>query len=161
MKLLFISPRIPYPPGKGDRVRSSLELQAFIERGHEVHLLAFADDMNDLNYRLDLGRMCATVEVIPLRRVWAVARALVNLALLRPLVRGYFASRKMRRLVRRAVSDNDFDAVFVCSSPMAQYVPRGLASRAVVDMADVDSEKWPGPPRRADPLESWGLSPPR
>src|SRR6266545_907011 len=75
MKLLFISPRIPYPPDKGDRVRSSHELQAFIERGHEVHLLAFADDLNDLNYRLDLGRMCATVEIIPLRRVWAVARA--------------------------------------------------------------------------------------
>ena len=69
MKLLFISPRIPYPPDKGDRVRSSHELQAFIERGHEVHLLAFADDLNDLNYRLDLGRMCATVEIIPLRRL--------------------------------------------------------------------------------------------
>src|SRR5262245_48502326 len=142
MKLLFTSPPIPYPPDKGDRVRSSHELQAFIERGHEVHLLAFADDLNDLNYRLDLGRMCATVEIIPLRRLWAVARSLVNLALLRPLVRGYFESRKMRRLVKRAVSDNDFDAVFVCSSPMAQYVPRDLASRAVVDLADVDSEKW-------------------
>src|SRR5215470_7375457 len=102
MKLLFISPRIPYPPTKGDRVRSSRELQALIERGHEVHLLAFADDLNDLNYRVDLGRMCATVGVVPLRRVWAVARALVNLALPRPLTRGYFASRKMGRLVKRA-----------------------------------------------------------
>ena len=158
MKLLFISPRIPYPPNKGDRVRSSHELQAFIERGHEVHLLAFADDMNDLNYRVDLGRMCATVEIIPLRRVWAVARALVNLALLRPLLRGYFASRKMRRLVKRAVSDNDFDAVFVCSAPMAQYVPRELASRAVVDMADVDSEKWRDLAGWANPLRSWVYS---
>jgi sugar transferase (PEP-CTERM/EpsH1 system associated) len=155
MKLLFISPRIPYPPNKGDRVRSSHELQAFIERGHEVHLLAFADDLNDLNYRVDLGRMCATVEIIPLRRVWAVARALVNLPLLRPLLRGYFASRKMRRLVKRAVSDNDFDAVFVCSSPMAQYVPREMASRAVVDMADVDSEKWRDLASWVNPLKSW------
>src|SRR5215813_2358377 len=124
MKLLFISPRIPYPPNKGDRVRSSHELQAFIERGHEVHLLAFADNMDDLNYQVDLGRMCTTVGIVPLRRVWAFVRALVNLASMRPLSRGYFASRKMRRLVKRAVSDNDFDAVFVCSSPMAQYVPR-------------------------------------
>ncbi len=137
MKLLFISQRIPYPPNKGDRIRSSRELQAFIERGHEVHLLAFADDLNDLNYRVDLVRMCATVGIVPLRRVWAGARALVNLASMRPLSRGYFASRKMRRLVKRAVSNNDFDAVFVCSSAMAQYVPRELVSRAVVDMADV------------------------
>jgi polysaccharide biosynthesis protein PslH len=155
MKLLFISPRIPYPPTKGDKVRSSQELHAFIERGHEVHLLAFADDLNDLNYRVDLGRMCATVGVVPLRRVRAVTRALVNLASMRPLSRGYFASLKMRRLVKRLVSENDFDAVFVCSSPMAQYVPRELASRAVVDMADVDSEKWRDLAGRANPLKSW------
>jgi sugar transferase (PEP-CTERM/EpsH1 system associated) len=158
MKLLFISPRIPYPPDKGDRLRSSHELQAFIERGHEVHLLAFADDLNDLNYRVDLGRVCATVGIVPLRRVWAVARSLVNLAFLRPLSRGYFASRRMRRLVKRAVSDNDFDAVFVCSSPMAQYVPSELASRAVVDMADVDSEKWRDRAGGANPLKSWVCS---
>jgi sugar transferase (PEP-CTERM/EpsH1 system associated) len=158
MKLLFISPHIPYPPDKGDKVRSSHALQAFIERGHEVHLIAFADDLNDLNYRVDLGRMCATAGIVPLRRVWAVARALVNLAFLRPLSRGYFASRKMRRLVKRVVSDNDFDAVFVCSSPMAQYVPRELASRAVVDMAYVDSEKWRDRAAGANPLRSWVCS---
>src|SRR5215468_3594374 len=104
MKLLFISPHIPYPPNKGDRVRLSHELQALIERGHEVHLLAFASDMNDLNYQVDLGRTCATVGIVPLRRVWAVARALFNLPLTRPLSRGYFSSRRMRRLVKRAVS---------------------------------------------------------
>jgi sugar transferase (PEP-CTERM/EpsH1 system associated) len=158
MKLLFISPHIPYPPDKGDKVRSSHELQAFIERGHEVHLLAFADDLNDLNYQVDLRRMCATVGIVPLRRVWAIARALVNLAFLCPLSRGYFASRKMRRLVKRAVSDNDFDAVFVCSSPMAQYVPRELASRAVVDMADIDSEKWLDRAAGANPFSSWVCS---
>src|SRR5882672_3994187 len=154
MKLLFISPHIPYPPNKGDRIRLSHELQALIERGHEVHLLAFAGDMNDLNYQVDLRRMCATVRIVPLRRVWAVARALVNLASMRPLSRGYFASRRMRRLVKRAVSDNDFDAVFVYSSPMAQYVPQELASRAVVDMADVDSEKWRDYAGEANPLTS-------
>jgi sugar transferase (PEP-CTERM/EpsH1 system associated) len=155
MKLLFISQRIPYPLNKGDRIRSSHELHAFIERGHEVHLLAFADDLNDLNYQVDLRRMCATVEIVPLRRVWAGARALINLACMRPLSLGYFASRKMRRLVRRAVSKNDFDAVFVCSSPMAQYVPRELVSRAVVDMADVDSERRRDCAGGANPLMSW------
>jgi polysaccharide biosynthesis protein PslH len=154
MKLLFISPHIPYPPNKGDRIRLSRELQSLIERGHEVHLLAFASDMDDLNYQVDLGRMCATVGIVPLRRVRGLARALANLAFMRPLSRGYFASRKMRRLVKRAVSDNDFDALFVCSSPMAQYVPQELLSRAIMDMADVDSEKWRDRAVGANPLMS-------
>ncbi len=142
MKLLFIAHRIPYPPNKGDKIRSFHELQSLVERGHEVHLLAFADDLNDLNYQVDLARICASVEIVPLRRAWARARAVANLVSARPLSLGYFAMRKMRRLVERAASENDFDAVFVYSSTMAQYVPRELASRTVVDMVDVDSEKW-------------------
>jgi sugar transferase (PEP-CTERM/EpsH1 system associated) len=154
MKLLFLAHRIPYPPNKGDKIRSYHELRALLERGHEVHLLAFADDLNDLNYQVDLARMCASVEIVPLRRVRARARALINLASTRPLSLGYFASRKVRRLVDRAVSEHDFDAVFVYSSTMAQYVPRGLASRTVVDLVDIDSEKWRDYAGRANPLMS-------
>ncbi len=154
MKLLFLVHRIPYPPNKGDKIRSFHELRALVERGHEVHLLAFADDLNDLNYQVDLARMCASVGIVPLRRVWAGARALVNLAGARPLSLGYFASLKMRRMVERAISDNDFDAIFVYSSTMAQYAPRELASRTVVDMVDVDSEKWRSYAGRANPLMS-------
>jgi len=154
MKLLYLAHRVPYPPNKGDKIRSFHELQALVERGHEVHLLAFADDLNDLNYQVDLARMCASVEIVPLRRVWAGARALANLINTRPLSLGYFASRKMRRLVERAASNNDFDAVFVYSSTMAQYAPSQLASRTVVDMVDVDSEKWRDYAGRANPLLS-------
>src|SRR5215475_12892999 len=104
MKLLYLAHRIPYPPNKGDKIRSYHELRALLERGHEVHALAFADDLNDLNYQVDLARMCASVEIVPLRRAWAGARSLANLVTDRPLSLGYFASRKMRRLVDRAVS---------------------------------------------------------
>src|SRR6185369_12827384 len=48
----------------------------------------------------------------------------------------------------------DFDAVFVCSSPMAQYVPHELLSRAIIDMADVDSEKLRDRSDGANPLMS-------
>jgi len=154
MKLLYLTHRIPYPPDKGDKVRSSHALQALLNRGHEVHLLAFADDLNDLNYQVDLARMCASVEIVPLRRVRAGGRALINLASTRPLSLGYFASRKMRRLVRSAVSANDFDAVFVYSSAMAQYVPPELATRAVVDLAEIGSEKWREHAARANSIMS-------
>jgi sugar transferase (PEP-CTERM/EpsH1 system associated) len=79
---------------------------------------------------------------------------LANLATSRPLSLGYFASRKMRRLVERAMSRHDFDAVFVYSSAMAQYAPGELASRAVLDMVDIDSEKWREYAGGANPLAS-------
>jgi hypothetical protein len=48
MKLVFLAHRIPYPPNKGDKIRSFHALNALVACGHEVHLLAFADDAGDL-----------------------------------------------------------------------------------------------------------------
>jgi sugar transferase (PEP-CTERM/EpsH1 system associated) len=154
MKLLFLAHRIPYPPNKGDKIRSYHELRALIERGHDVHLLAFADDLNDLSYQVELARWRLQVELVPLRERRAKLRAAANLFSSRPLSLGYFASLKMRRLVKRTVAENDFDAVFVYSSTMAQYAPRDLASRTVVDLVDIDSEKWRDYSLRTEGLKS-------
>lgn len=155
MKLLFLAHRMPYPPNKGDKIRSYNEMMGFIERGHEVHLLAFADDRRDLEYQAVLALLCASVRLVPLRRHMAKLRASSNLITRQPLSLGYFASRKMRRLVEQAIAQHDVDAIFVYSSTMAQYVPRGFSSRTVVDLVDVDSEKWRDYARYKRPPKSW------
>ncbi len=154
MKLLFLAHRIPYPPNKGDKIRAFHELRALAERGHEIHLLAFADDVRDLHYQVDLARWCASVQIVRLRKFWAKLRALLTLLTSRPLSLGYFDSRKMRRLVNRAMERNRFDAVFVYSSAMAQYVPADWHSRTVIDLVDVDSEKWREYAARTSPPHS-------
>lgn len=142
MKLLFLAHRIPYPPDKGDKIRSYHELRALVERGHEVHLLAFADDLSDLNHQVDLARWCESVQIVPLRKTFARLRAGISLLSREPFSLGYFGSKKMKRLVKRALSEHNYDAVFVYSSAMAQYVPPELRSRTIVDLVDMDSEKW-------------------
>ena len=155
MKLLFLAHRIPYPPNKGDKIRSYHELVALVERGYEVHLLAFADEMRDLSYQVDLARLCASVSVLPLHPLAAKWRALARLAMKQPLSLGYFASRKMKSLVKRMIGEHDFDAIFVYSSTMAQYVPEALSSRTIVDLVDADSEKWRDYAQRDRPPKSW------
>ncbi len=154
MKLLFLAHRIPYPANKGDKIRSYHQLQGFVERGHEVHLLAFADDVGDLTYQEDLSRFCASVRIVRLNRHLSKMRALTRLLINQPLSLGYYASPKMRRLIHRSIIEHDFDAVFVYSSTMAQYVPEDLLSRTVVDLVDVDSEKWRDYAGRAEGMKS-------
>ncbi len=155
MKLLYLAHRIPYPPNKGDKIRSHHELLGFIERGHEVHLLALADDPHDLNHQVYLELRCASAQVVPLHRHRAKWRALTCLITRRPLSLGYFASREMRRIVERSIEKHDFDVIFVFSSSMAQYVPPHLSSRAIIDLVDVDSEKWREYARHSKPPLSW------
>jgi sugar transferase (PEP-CTERM/EpsH1 system associated) len=155
MKLLFLAHRIPYPPNKGDKIRSYNELRGFVERGNEVHLLAFADNRRDMSYRIFLAQLCASAEIVPLHRTNAKLRAATKLMTRQPLSLGYFDSQKMRRLVRQSIAQHDFDAVFVYSSTMAQYVPRELWARTIVDLVDVDSEKWRDYASFAKPPKSW------
>ncbi|RPH76444.1 MAG: glycosyl transferase (group I), partial [Nitrospiraceae bacterium] len=49
MKILFIAHRIPYPPNKGDKIRSYHELAALAER-HTVWLACLADQAEDLGH---------------------------------------------------------------------------------------------------------------
>src|SRR5215831_15330614 len=101
MKLLFLAHRLPYPPNKGDKIRSFHELRALVERGHEVHLLAFADDAGDLGYQVDLAKCCASVQILPLERGRAQLGALRALFGQRPLSLGYYASARMQRAVQQ------------------------------------------------------------
>ncbi len=142
MKVLFLAHRIPYPPNKGDKIRSFHTLCALVERGHEVHLAAFADDLNDLNHQVELARLCASVQIVRLRPWIGKARALLALPGGGSLSRAWYRSPKMKRAVRELHAEHRFDAVLVYSSTMAQYVPEELATRTVVDLVDIDSAKW-------------------
>lgn len=154
MRILFLAHRIPYPPNKGDKIRSYHALRALVDRGHEVHLRAFADDRADLRYQAELESFCASVEILPLSRWRAKLGALAKLPFSQSLSIGYYGAAGMRRSVDRIVRENHFDAVFVFSSTMSQYVPAGLHARTVADLVDMDSEKW----RMAAAKVSWPMS---
>jgi sugar transferase (PEP-CTERM/EpsH1 system associated) len=142
MRILFLAHRIPYPPNKGDKIRSFHELRAMLDRGHEVHLLAFADDAKDVRHAATLADLCASATILPLDRRRATLRALATLPRRAPLSVGYFGSARMRRAVGRASASARPDLIFAYSAMMAAYVPDELAARTVVDLTDVDSEKW-------------------
>src|SRR5258708_1253339 len=128
MRILFIAHRIPFPPDKGDKIRSFHELQALAAAGHEVHLLAFAANARDrrAEYRTELLRTCARVGIHRLDRRTARVKALAALARGVPFTLGYFSSRAMRSAVQRKCASIRPHAIVVYSSSVAQYVPQAF-----------------------------------
>ena len=63
MKILYLAHRIPYPPNKGDKIRSFNEIK-YLSQRHEIHLACLADDPKDLKYENDLKDFCKTTNVI-------------------------------------------------------------------------------------------------
>ena len=57
-ELLFLAHRIPYPPNKGDKIRS-WHILRHLARSYRVHLGAFVDDPDAWRYRDKIEEVCA------------------------------------------------------------------------------------------------------
>ena len=141
--LLFLVHRIPYPPRKGDKVRSYHQLKLLAER-YRVHLGTFVDDPADLEHVDTVREMCASLSVHRLRPRWSRAMSARGLATGEPLSIAYFRSRRLAQWVTHTVAAHHVSRVLVFSSSMAQYALPHLrpGRRGVIDFVDVDSEKW-------------------
>ncbi len=77
-KLLFLSHRIPYPPDKGDKIRSWHLLQ-HLARNWQVYLGAFVDDPDDWRHAHVLQSLCADVKLQPIEPASRKLRSLRGL----------------------------------------------------------------------------------
>ncbi len=140
-KLLYLVHRLPFPPNKGDKVRSYHLLKHLAAR-HQVYLGTFVDDPDDQQYLPTVRGLCTELHAVrlhPSRARLASLRGLLSgEALTLPYYRDAGLSRWVRELVRREA----IDAVVVFSSSMAQYAQGLEHLPLLVDFVDVDSAKW-------------------
>jgi len=140
--LLYLVHRIPYPPNKGDKVRSYHILKHLAAR-HRVFLGTFADDPDDLQHVARLRELCAELRVIELSPRLARLRSVSGFAANEPLSVAYYRNAELARWVDSTLANEAIDACIVFSSAMAQYVAGADAPRTVlIDFVDVDSAKW-------------------
>ena len=141
-KILYLVHRIPYPPDKGDKIRS-YHLLRFLAAEHELFLCAFVDDPAEERFSTELRQYCADIFLCPVgswrSRVAALTAGLSG----RSLSVGYYADPAMNDRVRGLLTQHRFEAIVAFSSTMAQYLPpRGGSSTIIADFVDVDSDKW-------------------
>jgi sugar transferase (PEP-CTERM/EpsH1 system associated) len=139
--ILYLTHRIPFPPNKGDKVRS-FNLLRFLCKRYRVHLGTFVDEPNDLAYVPELEKMCASFRAITLRPVLARLRSTVGFLTGEPLSLPYYRNAALARWIDGVVREHGVSKAIVFSSAMAQYVLRHPQLRLVVDFVDVDSAKW-------------------
>ncbi|MEG3082541.1 glycosyltransferase [Sphingomonas sp. PB2P12] len=137
--LLFLAHRVPFPPDRGDKIRSFHILQ-YLARRARVHLVAFADDAADFDPPVAFTDMLASCTILP--RAKSQKRAAVEaLATGKPVSLTAFASPAMQAAIDRVMPD--VSGVYCFSGQMAQYVPVA-APPVVMDFVDIDSAKFAG-----------------
>jgi sugar transferase (PEP-CTERM/EpsH1 system associated) len=151
-ELLFLVHRIPYPPDKGDKIRS-YHLLRHLARRYRVHVGAFVDDPEDWRHADALGSMCASLHLVQIRPTLARLGALSGLVSGEALTLGYYRHPRMRAWVRQRL-EAGVRRVVCYSSAMAQFVLDTEGVRRVMDFVDMDSDKW----RQYADTRPWPLS---
>lgn len=139
--LLYLVHRLPYPPNKGDKVRS-FNLLKHLAKKHRVHLGTFIDDPDDEIHLEKVRGYCADMHVARLSPRIAKLRSLSGLLSGEALSLPYYRNAALHDWVLRTCSDKRIDHAVVFSSVMAGYVPDMLRMPTLVDFVDVDSAKW-------------------
>lgn len=139
--LLYLPHRIPYPPDKGDKIRSFHLLNTLARIG-EVDLVTHADDPRDLRHVEVLRESCRSVTVFPLPRWRSRLRAATAIFTGTPLSVAWMTRGLAGEFVRELLAERTHDAIVVCSSQGMSYLPANLAAPVILDAVDVDSEKW-------------------
>lgn len=141
LNILYLAHRIPYPPNKGEKIRSFHQVRRLATR-HRVFLGCVIDDRDDLAYVPALEKWCVKVETVTRSRLGAAWKTVEALATGQPLSTAPFRSPDLARRIQALLATESIDCVVVYSSAMAWYV-RDLADvPVIVDFVDVDAEKW-------------------
>ena len=153
-RLLYIAHRIPYPPNKGDKIRSYNEV-LFLAKRFEVDLVCFLEGPEDDKHLRALQGLCRTATGFvrgPLLKAW---RLCAGFLAGRPLSVALYDHGGMRAKIRRLIREHAYSRIVVFSSQMAQYIPDDQLPRTVLDYCDVDSHKWDNYAERLPFYAAW------
>ena len=141
--LLFLSHRIPYPPNKGDKIRS-WHLLNHLSKQHDIYLGTFIDDPEDWQYINHLKTVCTDSCFIEIRPLIQRLKSLTGFLTGNPLSVPYYSSKRLQSWVNAVIAEHGIKKVIVFSSAVIQFIDSQSLEleKLIIDFVDVDSDKW-------------------
>ena len=139
-EILFLAHRLPFPPDRGDRIRSAHVLKALAQIA-PVHVGCFVDDEADRVHETELAALAASTCVVHRAKPLAVA-GIEALWRSEPVSLSAFRSATMATWVMARLRSGRIGAIYVFSGQMGQFVPPEWQGQLVIDLCDVDSAKF-------------------
>ncbi len=139
-EILFLAHRMPFPPDRGDKIRSCHVLRHLATLA-PIHVATFAETDKDLAEEPELAALATSHCLV--RRTKSVPLAGVE-ALLKgqPVSLTAFYHAKLTAYIERVLQERPIDTIYVFSGQMGQYIPDDFTGRVIFDFVDVDSAKF-------------------
>jgi sugar transferase (PEP-CTERM/EpsH1 system associated) len=156
MRVLVLTHRLPYAPNRGDRIRAYHLVHQLAARA-DVDLVSLTHDPEEAAHAPDLRGVVDRIATAAVPRVRNLMRGLLALPTSRPLTHLLLDAPGMRTAIAEMVAERPPDVVLAYCSGVARFAlePPLRSIPAIVDMVDVDSEKWRELAKTAPPPRRW------
>lgn len=135
MKILFITPRLPYPPHGGDKLRA-FNLIKYLSRKHSIYLVSFIESKKELECVAPMREYCVNVEVILLKPIQSYINCLLFSLSLVPFQVAYYRDRRMKDKICEVIKREKIDGIYIHLLRMAQYVKDVNEINRILDLTD-------------------------
>lgn len=139
-EILFLAHRLPFPPDRGDKIRSHHVLRRLADIG-PVHVGTFADSDADFAHRHELAAL-ASSHCLVARKKSLLRAGIEALAVGQPVSFEAFRDHRLEAYVHETLARHPIGTIYVFSGQMGQYVPKDFGGQILLDLVDVDSAKF-------------------
>jgi len=142
MKILLLTPFIPYPPKAANKVRAFSWLR-YLSRKYEISLVSFIEREEQKEYLNELGNYCAQILTVIRKPKSGFLYRPINLFQRFPyFMVEHFKSIDMQETIRRLLQKNKFDLVHVSTLAMAQYAGDIKGTAKILDAIDCHTRNY-------------------
>ncbi|MCF2947771.1 TIGR03087 family PEP-CTERM/XrtA system glycosyltransferase [Paraglaciecola aquimarina] len=148
MHILILAQRVPFPPNKGEKLRTFHQLEYLKRNGFKISLLAPHETEDELKYFAELEeKYCERVITHKLKPKYLSLP--MGLLTNKPLSVANFYHPKLQSQFDKLIEDVSFDAIMCSASSLAEYIFKSKVvsnlkeqPRFIMDFMDLDSDKW-------------------
>ena len=143
MKVLLLSPWLPWPPYDGGRIRI-LETLRYLSRRHSVTLLTPIYRGEETGHIAALRGLCQNIVTVELSNRTGAVLSRLSKGLLqgRPLIHSFYYDKQLAMRIRDLTSQTDYDIIHVEYSFLTPYLdavcPRSRAKK-ILAMHNIES----------------------
>lgn len=140
MRILFLTSRLPYPPNRGDRLRT-YHLLRQLSQAHEITLVSFVASAKEAQLGRELADYCEEMHLLVRSKLRSQLTTIANIWRRQPLQALFYRSAEMQQLIDRLLANTAFDTAYIHLFRMAPYLIDRSDLYRIVDLTDMISSE--------------------
>lgn len=131
MKILMITPYLPYPLYSGGQIRS-YNLLKNLAKKHEITLFSFVKEVVPSHIR-ELEKFCTKIEVFQRRKAWSLTNVLLAGLSFYPFLVAIYYSRTLKKKINEELKKEEYDLIHAETFYVMPNIPKTKVPTLLVE----------------------------